>query len=949
MNLLNEYLDKLTADKKAAVNFVMRHSEFISRYIEKNPIIVEEAASFFGKNRNTKDIYEDFSNQLDFSISEKDFLRKIREFKMREYLVIAANDLYYKISVREVTAHISSFASAILQITYEYALKKLKDTFGKPVDDSGNEIGFAIIGLGKLGGWELNFSSDVDIIYVYGTEKGKTEGINGQNKITNSVFFTKLGEKIYSYLSERTEDGIVYRVDLRLRPDGDKGDIALPLRSYEIYYESYGQSWERMMLLKANVIAGNKEVGKEFIKMVSPFVFRRTIDYKLIEDLKEVKTKINNRVAIKSGNKKNVKLGYGGIREIEFIVQALQILNYPKNKKVFHRNTYRSLNLLKKYNNLSVDDIDFLISAYFFLRKLEHMAQIENELQTHIVPEHSDTYPLYLERIGFDSDEKFQKEFSYVTKRVNKIFTDLFKDSGKGSCSSVFDEELDLEDVADILASKGINNPLKCAETLRKIVFGRKSIPRSASDIRILKFLLEKVIDELEGINDPLTTLKYFEKLFSIPASIYLFYDIFNEMPIIVKKIVNIFSMSKFLSEIIISNHNILDYLYDPKMPKYSEEDIYETFKPLASTKDEELVADLMRKKHKELIFNAGNAYLNKSINIIDFVKTLSALAVGIVQVTFEYAYEILSEKFGEPEMDSGKISEYIILGMGKLGSGEMSFGSDLDLIFLYEDNGYTNGKRQISNAEFFAKLVQKAIFFLSTPTAFGYLYKIDMRLRPSGASGTLVTTISQFESYQEKTAMLWEKQALLRARVLNNNQLLKDKIRKIQDKVLFGKCISKDMIEEIKDMRFRIEREKGMPYEKNDIKAGFGGLIDIEFTVQMLQLLFGCKNKDVRNPNTHRVMHALRKNEFISSRDFYALHNSFLFFRNLENIIRAYLNSDSSNLPKDKHILENIGKWFGFSNHPDEKLLEEYDRVRKTVRAVFNRVFDKCSNYVES
>lgn len=941
---MKDRFNKFSTEQLSAVQIVAKHSEFLGRFIEHFPDVVEVIAPLLGTERITEQIYMDMVEQVQAGMSESEFMKMIRVFKLSEYILIAANDLYYKKSVGEVTAHISAYASAVLQIVYEYTSQTLSLQHGRPVDHGGNEIGFAIIGLGKLGGWELNFSSDIDIIYVYETERGQTQGVNGNKQISNSAFFTRMGEKIKYYISERTEDGIVFRVDLRLRPDGDTGDIALPLRSYEIYYENYGQSWERMMLLKARVVAGDLLVGEKFIEMVSPFVFRRSIDYKLVEDLKDVKAKINKRVQVKSGNRKNVKLGYGGIREIEFIIQALQILNYPRENRVFNRRSLVSLQLFRQYDIMETEKVDFLNDAYCFLRKLEHMAQVENEQQTHTVPEESDSYFLYLERAGFESDEDFQIKYREVTQRVNQIFTELFADENQSVVSALFDEELDLEDVSDILASKGISDSLQCAKLLSKIVFGRKSTPRSASEVKILKQILAQLVEELSHVQEPVETMQYFERFFTDSTSVYLFYDIFNEMPVILSKIMNIFSMSQFLSEIIITNKNVLDYLYDPKPPKYQEEDIYDIFTQLISGKesDEEWVADLMRKKHRELIFNAGYAYLNKEINIIRFVNSLTALATGLVQVVFEYTFKVLQKRYGLPMMDEGGVSEYLVVGMGKLGSGEMSFGSDLDLIVLYEENGMTDGKKQITNAEFFAKLVQKAIFFLTTPTAFGYLYKIDMRLRPSGASGTLVTTMKGFEEYQINTAMLWERQALLRARVVNRSESLENQFNIIRTNVLFGACLAKDRIVEIKDMRMRIENEKGQPYEKNNIKAGFGGLIDIEFAVQMLQLIHGCTYSELREPNTHFVLHHMKKNELISSRDFYALHNSYLFFRHLENVIRAYYNTDSSNLPADETILNNLGKFFGYKKNGAEQLVEEYERVRKSVRAVFNRIFEK-------
>jgi glutamate-ammonia-ligase adenylyltransferase len=938
-------MNNITNQKKA-LELIHKHSAFLSKFLRKYPEIEKKAVLEFNKERTFNQIYSEIKNFISYELNEDDFIKKLRLFKIYEYTIIAANDLYYKYDIPEITRHISNFAESILQITYEYSLHHLKQIHGKPIDNEKEEVEFAVIGLGKLGGKELNFSSDIDIIFVYDTEKGKTEGVNGKNSIANSIFFTKLSENIKKIISERTEDGIVYRVDLRLRPDGEKGDIALPLRSYEIYYELYGQSWERMMLLKARTVAGSKKTGENFIKMVSPFVFRRSIDYKLIDDLKDIKNKINKRIQLKIKNKRNVKLGKGGIREIEFIVQALQILNYPKNREVFHLNTIKALEILSKYELLSKEKADFLKNAYCFLRKLEHMAQIEAELQTHVIPEDSDTFNLYLERCGFSSKKEFFEKYEEITENVNKIFNSILSKESETKSCLLFDEELEIEDIAEILKTKNIKKPLECAKLLHKIVFGRKTIPRSSEEIKILKILLEKIVEELANIQDQMQTLRYFDRFFSRRTSIYLFYEIFEEMPIILKKLVNIFSISPYISELIITNNNLLDYIYDPKEPIYKEDDIITIFNELISNKDdEEILADKLRKKHKELMFNAGYAYLNKEINIIKFMKSLTALASATVNVVFDYFYKKLSEKFGYPLTEQNNACQYLIVGMGKLGSGEMSFGSDLDLIVLFEEHGYTSGEKQITNAEFFAKLVQKLIFFLSTLTAQGYLYKIDMRLRPSGASGTLVSTIKGFEDYQHKSAMLWEKQALLRASVINKSTVLSEKFDFIREEILFSKEIDNKGIKEIKEMRMRIETEKGGKINDNNIKAGYGGLIDIEFVTQMLQLKYGQKYQILRKPNTHFVLHSLKELEIISNRDFYALHNSYLFFRHLENIIRAYFNSDSSKLPKNPEVLEKLGTFFGFSSNIAEKLENEYQTVRKTVRAAFNRIFDKYLN----
>jgi glutamate-ammonia-ligase adenylyltransferase len=933
-------------DKKLDIeNFlgtVFLHSKFLKNYFLNKKISKKTILQKLLEKRTEDAIYNDL-NSIDYmNLTEFEFLKFLRDAKYFEYLLIAIEDICLNRSVYDVTYHISTFAKAILEVAYKYAYKTLTEIYGIPVGDNGNEIGFCIVALGKFGGWELNFSSDIDIIYVYDTEFGTCVKDDPKSEITVHEFFCKLGEKIKFLLNERTENGIVFRVDLRLRPDGEKGDIALPVHSYELYYETFGQSWERMMLLKALPVVGDMKVGEKFLNVIKPFVFRRTLDTKLIDELISIKSKINARVKLQK-KEKNVKLGFGGIREIEFIVQATQILNYPKDKGVFHRNTLISLEVFKEKKLLLDEDADKLIESYNFLRKLEHMAQVEMELQTHCVPEHSESYDLYLKRCGFKERYEFEKKYFEITKSVNEIFNKILSADRKESDETfLFDEELTFSDRVYILKEKGIKDPEFCAEILDRIIEGKSSKKRSAKDKEMLKKVMAFIISELFFIKDPVGTLLNFEKFFSNSTSIYLFYDIFRESKNFLKKLVNIFYLSPYLSMTIIKNNNVLDYIYDPKSYSYSEDELCRQFYQIAEKAGYmEYEYELIRKTHQELLFNLGYGYINKDINVIELTKNLTYLADATICLAINRGLQELVQRYGTPQLD-GKFCDFLFIGVGKLGSYEMSFGSDLDLIVIYEGAGFTDGKNRITSGEFYSKLVQRVISYLSTQTVFGYLYKIDMRLRPSGSSGTLVTTLSSFREYQEKKAMLWEKQSFLRARVINKDSTLLKEFMKIKNDTLFSGSISDVDVQEIYDMRMKIESEKGAPFTKNDIKSGYGGIIDIEFAVQMLQLRYGHVFNEIRYTNTHDMLHGLKQLKIIKLRDFYALHNSYLFYRNLENLIRVYKNTSSSTLPKDNETLEKLSTFFGYKKNGAESLKNEYLSVRKVVRAAFNRLFGK-------
>ncbi|TCK61646.1 bifunctional [glutamate--ammonia ligase]-adenylyl-L-tyrosine phosphorylase/[glutamate--ammonia-ligase] adenylyltransferase [Seleniivibrio woodruffii] len=931
----------ISAEDSLVLAYIARHSEFIGMWMINNPHELKDAVRRFRTLRSKKSILEDIFAVNVLGMNDDEFMAHLRNVKMKEYINIAASDMCFGAPCLEVTANVSAFASAGCEAAYFYASNMLKAAHGTPRDEEGREVGFCVIGLGKLGGWELNFSSDIDVIYVYGSDLGKTDGADS---LDNHTFFNRMAEYITRIIGERTKDGIVFRVDLRLRPDGDRGALAMPVRSYETYYETYGQSWERMMLLKALPVAGSKGVGEAFIRTVKPFVFRRSLDYNLMKDLEDIKKKINKRVELKGANVKHVKLGCGGIREIEFVVQTLQIINYPSNNNVFNSNTLRSLKILADANLLTPETSEMLTESYCFLRKLEHMAQIENERQTHTVPEKTETYPLYLERCGFATADEFETRYAEVTKRVNGEFAKLFKDAESDEgVMLVFDEDIAPDEAAVILKQLKINEPQECIKIIRRVMAGQKNRPRTSGDRQILKSLFIMILNGLGGKAGSVEVLANFERMFTSNTTIYMLHDIFSVAPVIIQKLINIFSYSRYLTDQIMSNRDLLDYIYDPKPMDFTAEKIKEDlFQYTEKYRDkEDLIPEAARIRHKMFVFNAGYAYLNKQTNIIETMRALTELARGTLDFAFSHVYEKLVERYGVPRTEDGRECGYLLVGLGKVGSIEMSFGSDIDLIFLYEGYGATDGEKSITNQEFYSKMVQRGITFLSAYSHNGYLYKTDMRLRPSGSSGTLVTTLAGFEEYQRKGAMLWEKQALMRSSVINYNSPLTAEFERIKAQALYICLIGDEGVKEIYEMRMRIENEKGLPYEKNDIKAGYGGLLDIEFAAQMFQLMHGCKFGELHTPNTHDAIHSAKDLGVISSRDFNSFHKGYLFFRHLENLVRIYDNTDTSRLPKEDKLLDRLAEFFGYKSG-GAALLDEYNNIRRSVRAAFKRVFGK-------
>lgn len=868
---------------------------------------------------------------------------------MIEYSIIAHEILVEKKSIIYTSKHLSFLADVMLNIAYIYGYKKLCRDIGIPLKTNGKKIGYSIISLGKLGGEELNFNSDIDIIFVYDTDDGYIAKKTNRRSLPISQFFLKLSEKVYHYIGSNTDEGFVFRIDTRLRPNGQKGPLAMSIDSYGLYYEVYGQTWERLMLLKARPSAGNLKTGIKFIETIKPFILRKSLDYTIIDELATIKSKIDHRSKLKGTQIVDVKLGIGGIREVEFITQALQILNYPKYKNIYNANTIKTLNKLKIYKILNPEDYDVLIKGYLFLRRCEDMIQLEEGLQKHSLPiNDKDKLIKFSKYLGFDSNETFMNEYNNHTKNINKIFENIFTNRGEGNF--YIDEEFTINDYAEILKKYGINQTEECAKILMSIIYGTNKRPRNSREKKLIEELMAFILEQLKNNIDPKSALNYFEQLFRNPYQIYIIYDIFKSKPEIINEIIYIFSTNDFISKLIINTYSI-DYIYAPKDPHYKKNEILNLLiEILKNVSDEEYEFEILRKKHKELLFNVAYSYITKKIDIYTFMKSLTELAEGFLLYALDKAYNIYKINIGEPYLDNNKICGYLIIGMGKLGSYEMSVGSDLDIVFIYEGFGFTKGTKRISNQEFFAKVIQKAISYLSTVTIGGYLYKIDMRLRPSGSSGMLVTTIESFEKYYINNAMVWEKQSLLKGRPLNVNISLNKKFFDIKNKVLFKKSLTVNEITDIYNMRFRIEKERTRDLNVYDIKSGYGGIIDIEFIVQFFQLYYGYKYSSLKTTKIYRAIDNIFKLGLINNRNYNLLKKNYTFYKKIENLCKCYNNINSTILPKDKKILQKISLLMDYKTEGDAKLIADYKNIRSSTRGCFKRVFNnfiKTSNKI--
>ncbi|MER3445735.1 MAG: bifunctional [glutamate--ammonia ligase]-adenylyl-L-tyrosine phosphorylase/[glutamate--ammonia-ligase] adenylyltransferase [Candidatus Dadabacteria bacterium] len=900
----------ISPEKEAFLYTISSYSRFLGRTLIKDPEILNVLLrSEFLRWRKPPEKFIDESTAIaGRSKSVEDLMSGLRRYKYRELSRIVYRDIMNLETFPETMEELSDLASGILEATFIFFRREIK----KSVHGR-----FVIIGMGKLGGRELNLSSDVDLIYIY-EDSTKPDG------------FFKLAERITKSLSAITEDGFLYRVDLGLRPGGGKSPIALSFEGALEHYFYWGDTWERAALIKARPIAGDISLGSEFNKEIEPFIYRKHLDYMSVEDLKDMKAKLD-----RLHRARDVKLGRGGIREIEFFVQALQLINGGAMEDLREKNTLKALEKLRQRRIIDEDVFQTLSVSYLFLRKAEHGIQLADELQTHELPDDPNGLLRLAKVLGFKDVEEFEKYYNEITSHVSRIYGQLFYEPSK----RIEEGGRAFWELADFLAEGNVPRD-KAIENLRNLGF-----KYTESAIEIISTLLDSkrvvltqrgrilarrvipaFLGEVIASPDPDAALGNLERFISGIGWRTFIYALLAENPDILKLLSRLFSTSVYLSNFLIRHPEYLDVLTIKGTRDFaSKEEMVEELKRIINEEREyEGKLNVIRRfKHVETL-KLCLADLNREVDPVYVGNYLSMIAEAILEVGLALAGEIVGAKTGR----KGNASNMVILGMGKLGGMEMSYNSDLDLIFIYEGDEH----------EFFSRLGQKIISVLSIPTNEGFAYKIDMRLRPSGRAGALVSSFESFKRYHQDSAKLWERQALIKGRPSAGNMDLGREVMKTVEYFVYEKPIEMDFHKEIYHLRARIEREIAREDNlKLNLKTGRGGIVDIEFLVQMLQLRFGRYYEGIRRQNTLAALEGLWRFGVIEEKEFLILKDGFYFLRKLENLLRLLHDRSISEIYENdfhKLALELDMKENG------EKLKEIYSSKTEQIRKIYDKYF---------
>jgi len=886
----------------------------------------------------------------------------LRRIKQREMLRIGAKDLTGSSDFSETTRSLTTLAEAAIEAAYQTADRFMKIRYGRPMmeDPSGTprECRFAVLGMGKLGGAELNFSSDIDLLYLYESDQGETTGVSDayggvQGSMGDHLYFVRLSEALTDMLHANTEDGFVFRVDLRLRPEGSQGPVASSLRTFELYYESFGRTWERAALTKCRPVAGDLSFGKEFENMVRPFVYRKYLDYEAIDEIKEMKKKILKKLGQRTSRGDNIKLGRGGIREIEFFIQALQLIYGGRITWIRERNSLRALHRLCDKELITYEDFSSLSKAYIFLRDVEHKLQIENQLQLQTLPTDPSRLEQLARRCGARDLRNFLQDLDGHRSRVQRLFENLFyeKERGLGEEDSpvhdILSEDPEVEEVHRHLSLLGFQNP---HIAYKNIILLKEGPPYAHTSSRC-KVLFRKIapalLKEVSSSPDPDMALNNLERFVSIYGAREIFYGLLGETPPFLKKIVFVFSMSSYLSNLLVRHPDTIEVLIgeDLMHPEPPSEILFRTLmqgmKKISSSPER---MDLLRRfKHLEEM-KIGLRDILMDTDLLETSQALSRLADACLETAYTLAMEELVKTYGSPQNPLGEDAGFAVMGAGKLGSEELIYGSDLDLIFVYSEGGECSGHGKITNKDFFTRLAGRITAILSTMTAEGMAYRVDLRLRPQGEAGPLVQSLEGFHEYLDQSIQPWERQALTRVRFCAGDKKTGERLRSLITETLFHHPPDPELHKKVLEMRMKIEQEKARQSEALlFFKTGAGGLIDIEFLVQYLQLRYGYENPEIRFPGTLRILNTACRLGFLSEEDAALLKASYLFLSRLESRTRIVQDRPITSLSSDPGKNRALALRMGYANNdtepPGRKLLDDYHAVTQKTREIFLRL----------
>jgi glutamate-ammonia-ligase adenylyltransferase len=901
-------------------------------------------------------------------------LRRVREFKQREMLRIGARDLALLGNTSEITREISHVADVCLDAVWQVCHRQMLERYGQPwhQDAAGRwqPTAGCVLGLGKLGGQELNYSSDVDVLFVYSEEgevfkeppgadfakekgsasaRGRRRSAPPRPVLANHQFFKRVAEAFIAEVTRLAPEGSLYRIDLRLRPEGDAGPLNRSLAGFENYYAQWGQTWERMMLIKARGAAGDEGLAAEFLELIQPFRYPRSINESVLHEVGAMKDRIENEV-VKAGElERNVKLGRGGIREIEFIAQSLQLLHAGRQPFLQGAQTLPCLQKLVQYELLSAEESRLLSSAYSFLRDVEHRLQMEDNRQTHTIPSDRHARERLARLMCFTSLSEFESAHQAHTGSVRRIFDKVLRiEAAHAEATSPFPRQFEGAEAEwkQILADLSFEDVDKAFRVLREFVEGPGYVHVSPRTSELAYQLLPRLFGRCVRANsetrnpktksqgpkpngqspgagllsDPDRVVTRLDSFISAYGARATLFELWNRNPAIFDLLVLLFDRSEFLAELAIQTPDLVDELVAGgrlRQRKTAEE----TLRDLRHGLDDDDQYLWLRRYHQAELMRIG---LRDILGLADFEQYLTELS-ALADACLQYALEVVMRR------NRLKVPPFVIVGLGKLGGAEIDYGSDLDIVFVADP--------KVRNLAKLPRLAVAVMDLLSTRTEQGVVFHTDARLRPDGEKGLLVNTLTAYEEYYRRRAQLWEIQTLTRTRAVAGDlklgarfQALAAALANFKQPSLPLAAYGADWKHTIHRMRMRIQKERTPPgKDELAIKTGIGGLMDAEFIAQAL-----CMEQGWQEANTLRALERGRQKHVLLDAD--KLIENYRRLRRFEGILRRWSYEGETVLPEEPAPYYRVSVRCGFAT--PVAFRQHLAKWRRAVREVYGKVF---------
>lgn len=898
-------------------------------------------------------LVDELAAEVEAMADERAVMAALRRFKRRETLRICYGDVIRGQSLEMVTTQISYLADAILEAAIRVAWRKLTESRGLPRTGSGGVARFVALALGKLGGTELNYSSDIDLIFLYDGD-GATDG---RKQLTNAEFFERLAREVVRLLTEATDLGQCYRVDLRLRPQGQSGPTVPSLESALHYYDVLGRTWERQAYVKARPAAGDLSLGQEFLAQLEPWVYRRYLHRADITGIKALKRRIEHRTEREGEDGHNVKTGRGGIRDIEFVIQFLQLLNGGDLPKLRTGNTLEAIAALEVAGCLTHQERSLLEENYRLLRKIEHRLQIMFDLQTHVLSDEPSELRKLAIRLGYQDKPQataaalFESDYRNKTAVNRKILDHLLHDAfgdddqAEPEVDLVLDPDPPREQIVEVLSRHGFRDVDRAYANLMALSTEKIRFLSTRRCRHFLASIAPRLLRAIGATTDPDSTLVNLEKVSDSLGGKGVLWELFSFNLPTLHLYVELCATSHFLSGLLISNPGMLDELMDSlvlnRLPTLDT--LRDTLGELCRAAED--IEPILHSFKNTQQLNVG---VRDVLNKEDLQATTGALS-DIAQVCLEQItqreYRRLVEKLGQPTIADGprmgEPSELVILALGKFGGRELNYHSDLDLVFLYEADGTTMHARRsrrsgetTTNQHFFSELGTRIIKLASQLGPHGRLYEIDTRLRPTGRNGILTMSLAEFTRYfSAGSGQLWERQALCKARVAYGSPRVAQAAMEAVWQAAYLQPREATDVQVIRDMRARLEETAG----PDNLKRGPGGMVDVEFLVQILQLQHAGDNPALRVPGTLAALNALHSAGHLSDEDYHFLDRSYRFLRAVEARLRLMNATARDDLPENPHDLTRLARQLGFGG--GATLLAECRALMRQNRECFDHL----------